>query len=442
MSVAFLRGKPKSAQALVEAIERAIGDGTLRRDDRLPPVRELADATGLAANTVASAYRTLNQRGVVVGRGRAGTFIAGRPPLVEAAAPLVPAGVRDLSLGSPDPALLPPLGEILRSIDPTPVLYGAPTLDDALAPWAARWATPENIPVERVAIVGGALDGVERVLSAHARTGDRVAVEDPGYAAVFDLLAALGLVAVPVPIDGEGMQPDALRRALRHGVAATVCTPRGQNPTGCALSAARQHELQAVLADHPEVVIIEDDHAGPVAGAPRRTLVTTDRAHWASIASVAKSLGPDLRLAFLAGDRVTLDRVEGRQQLGTGWVSHLLQRCVAAMLRDEADAGRLTVAAAHYAARRRALIEALAEHGVAAVGDSGLNVWVPVAAEEPVVTNLAQRGWWVRPGARFRIDTAPAVRITVATLEPAEIVRLAADIAAVTTQAGPRRRLG
>lgn len=430
MVPAFLRGQPRSARDLVDAIERAVATGTLRADDRLPPVRELADAAGLAPNTVAAAYRNLNRRGVVVGRGRAGTFIAARPPIATPAAHAVPAGVRDVSTGSPDPALLCPLRPALERIDTSIVLYGADPVDAALQPWAQRWAVPPGVTVPRCGIVGGALDGVERVLLTHCRAGDRVAVEDPAYASVLALLGALGLVALPVGIDDEGPRPERLRAALHQGATAAVVTPRAQNPTGAVLSEDRQAALLAVLAEHPDVLVIEDDHAGPVAGAPRRSIIDADRERWASIASVAKSLGPDLRVAFLAADPVTLDRVEGRQQLGTGWVSHLLQRTVLAMLTDPTTEDRLARAAAAYTARRRRLLDALADGGVAASGRSGLNVWVPVAAEGPVLGELTRRGWWARPGEPYRIASGPAVRVSVAALGDADLDELAADLLA------------
>lgn len=47
----FHPGKPISAAALVDTIERAVAEGVLRTDERLPPVRALAAATGLAPNT-------------------------------------------------------------------------------------------------------------------------------------------------------------------------------------------------------------------------------------------------------------------------------------------------------------------------------------------------------------------------------------------------------
>lgn len=61
-----------------EQLARAISDGTLVAGTRLPTVRRLAGDLGLAANTVARAYRELEQAGLLQTRGRAGTFAA--PP--------------------------------------------------------------------------------------------------------------------------------------------------------------------------------------------------------------------------------------------------------------------------------------------------------------------------------------------------------------------------
>lgn len=60
-----------------EAIRSQVDSGELAPGFRLPPVRALADSTGLAVNTVARAYKELEALGVVETRGRAGTFVAG-----------------------------------------------------------------------------------------------------------------------------------------------------------------------------------------------------------------------------------------------------------------------------------------------------------------------------------------------------------------------------
>jgi DNA-binding transcriptional MocR family regulator len=267
------------------------------------------------------------------------------------------------------------------------------------------------------------------VLQAHLRPGDRVAVEDPGYTGVLDLVPALGLVSEPVAIDDSGPLPESLARALRAGARAVVVTPRAQNPTGAALDEPRVRALRAVLEARPNVLLLEDDHAGSVAGAPARSLASRRRGPWAVVRSVSKSLGPDLRLAFLAGDATTVARIEGRQRLGVGWVSHVLQSLVLDLLSSKATEHLLADANKRYAERRNALTAALRSHGIAAHGRSGMNVWVPVPEELRTVQRLAGRGWSVRGGERYRLESGPALRLTTGRLRPDDAGRLAADLA-------------
>ncbi|TMB03589.1 MAG: aminotransferase class I/II-fold pyridoxal phosphate-dependent enzyme [Deltaproteobacteria bacterium] len=392
------------ARGIVTSVETAIRQGRLAAGTPLPTVRDLARALRVSPTTVAAAYRTLRARGLVHAQGRRGTRVSPRPPLpIRPVAP-APAHLRDLCL------------------------YGEPANRPALLALAGRQLEREGLPHDSLAIVGGALDGIERVLQAHLRPGDRVALEDPGYVAVFDLVAALGLVLEPVAIDDSGPLPDDLARALRTGVEAFIVTPRAQNPTGAAVDPARARELRAVLGKHPDVLVVEDDHAGPVAGAPAVS-VCHGRERWALVRSVSKSLGPDLRLAILAGDATTVARVEGRQSVGTGWVSHLLQDLVTTLWSDSATDRLLARAADTYATRRDALVRALAVHGIEAHGRSGLNVWVPVVEEAAIVAALAQAGWAVRAGERYRLKSGPAVRVTVAGLAPRDADRLAAALA-------------
>src|SRR6185436_14023264 len=110
----------------------------------------------------------------------------------------------------------------------------------------------DGIPADALAVTGGALDGIERSLQAHLRPGDRIAIEDPGYPGVIDLVAALGLVPEPLRLDDAGVVPAALAHALERRAAACIITPRAQNPTGAAFDAARAAELRRVLRKHPD----------------------------------------------------------------------------------------------------------------------------------------------------------------------------------------------
>jgi DNA-binding transcriptional MocR family regulator len=218
-----------------------------------------------------------------------------------------------------------------------------------------------------------------------------------------------------------------------------IVTPRGQNPTGAAFDVERAAALRAVLEQTPHVLVIEDDHLGEVAGSPLHTLAAR-RERWAAVRSVAKALGPDLRLAVLAGDQRTLARVEGRQQCGPGWVSHILQRLVLGLWQDPHVDELTARAAATYTARRERLLDALAREGVQASAVSGLNVWVPVEDETGVVGALSERGWVVAPGTPYRLAASPpAIRITIATLAEDECSRLAGDLADVCAPARSAR---
>ncbi len=422
----------RSAAGLVEEVEGAVAEGALTPGERLPSVRRLAAEAGVSPATVSAGLAELRRRGVVVTEPRRGTRIGARPPLPPPAQPMaVPAGASNVSLGNPDPALLPDLAAVLGRIEQPVRLYGeAPELPELLD--RARVALgADGVPGEHLCIVSGALDGIERVLSVRLRAGDRVAVEDPGYAALYDLLRAQGMNLEPVPLDERGMRPEGLRAALAAGASALVVTPRGQNPTGAALDGERARALRGVLAEHPAVMLVEDDHLGPVAGADLHTLAGAGP-RWAATRSVAKALGPDLRLAVLAGDEATIKRVRGRQLCGPGWVSHVLQRLVATLWADPATRERVASAREVYAERREHLLAALSDRGVLARARSGLNVWVEVPDEAATIAALLARGWVVAPGARYKLSSSTAaVRVTTAALAPEQAERLAEDLAAV-----------
>lgn len=86
---------------LHDTVVRGIAAGQLLPGQRLPTTRALAAHLGLAANTVAGAYRALEESGIIEGRGRAGTFVAlGEDPITSAARTIaIDAATRLLGLG-------------------------------------------------------------------------------------------------------------------------------------------------------------------------------------------------------------------------------------------------------------------------------------------------------------------------------------------------------
>lgn len=264
----------RRASEIAASVERGVGSGDLAPGHVLPPMRELASLLGVNPNTVAAAYRTLRERGVIETAGRRGSRVRSRPASTARGSLRIeaPPGVRDLGEGNPDPVLLPDIGEALADAAEAyarqPGMYGEVPVLPELSAFARAAMDADGVPAGPLAVTSGALDAIERVLSAHLKPGDPVAVEDPGWGGLLDLVPALGLRAVPVALDDEGPLPGDVERALRAGARALVVTGRAQNPTGAAVSGRRAEELRAVLAEYPGVLLIEDDHGHAIVDLP------------------------------------------------------------------------------------------------------------------------------------------------------------------------------
>jgi DNA-binding transcriptional MocR family regulator len=393
-----------SAASISASIETGIRNGDFYWGDPLPPVRSLADSLRVSPATVAKAYQDLRHRGIVETAGRRGTRVRARPAVATPRSALrlpVPHGVHDLSTGEPDIRWLPPFREHLAAVAESfgaPSGYAAAGIRPELVDAARPRLEADGVPVTQAAITvtSGTLDAIERLLSAHLRRGDAVAIEDPGWANLIDLVAALDLRAVPVAVDDEGPLPDALAAALTGGARAVVITARAQNPTGAAISGVRAADLGVVLSHHPEVLLIEDDHAAELAaGTPLHSLGAVTRA-WAFVRSASKPFGPDLRVAVVAGDETTIARVVGRMRIGAGWVSTVLQCLLLRLWRDEGVSAQITAAADSYERRRLALRALLSARAC--------RPRVPRASTSgyPYPTRPAPSGPCARPATRSR----------------------------------------
>ncbi|MEU6861493.1 aminotransferase class I/II-fold pyridoxal phosphate-dependent enzyme [Glycomyces sp. NPDC046736] len=424
-----------AANEIAASVESGVRSGHLAPGRTLPPVRKLAADLGVAAGTVASAYRRLRERGVVETGGRAGTFIRQRSAFTPVGTLTVPDGVQDLVSGEPDPELLPDLADLKPRVEISHGNYrdGGPCpelLDLARDRFAADGVHGE------LTVTSGALDAFERGLAARLEPGDTVAVEEPTWSNGRDLLLSAGYQVVPVAIDGEGPVPDDLDAALAAGARACIITARGQNPTGAAVSAERAAALREVIAVHPGVFVVEDDHWGELSRLPLHSVADAAE-HWLFVRSTSKPYGPDLRCAVIAADPDTKARLQGRMALGHGWVSGILQHFVIAAWNDDAVTAQVARAGQIYDERQGALRDALAAHGIEVWGRSGLNVWIPVADETAAVVSLRDAGYAVAPGRAFSLHGAQGIRICTSRLDPAAAPAVAEAVARASGPASP-----
>ncbi|MEU4647038.1 PLP-dependent aminotransferase family protein [Nocardia fluminea] len=442
----------RTAAGIAAAIGRRIRSGTLAPGTRLPTVREVARELRVSPATVSQAWRALAATGAITARGRAGTFVGaeqgapiGRYQRLHS--PSDNAFRLDLSRGTPDPALLPDLAAALHALsrDTAPGDLSAHYLGEAVLPALAETLRADWPWVcERLTVLDGALDAVDRILSAHVRFGDPVIVEDPCFPPFLDLLARLGGRPIAVRLDESGFRPEEFARAF-HGPAprAVILQPRAHNPTGASLSAARVRELAALLDAHP-ALIIEDDHSAGIATTPLRSLAARFPERGVYIRSYSKSHGADLRLAVAGGPAALLDPVVERRMLGPGWSSRLLQRVLLTMLHEAGAQATVMGARVEYRRRATVLRRALARHDVVVAAGDGINVWLPVSDENAAMISLAAAGIKAAPGGPFEAGERPVsdhLRLTLGALGETDIAWLATELATAACAAPTYRRI-
>jgi DNA-binding transcriptional MocR family regulator len=440
----------RSARGIAAAVSRLITAGKLPAGGRLPTVREVARELAVSPTTVSEAWRSLTRAGAIRTRGRSGTFVATGEPArpgwrySQLGNPVATVS-RDLSTGVPDHALLPDLTDALKRIGDgrlTSSYLDAPVLIGLEEVLRERWPfRPETLTV-----VDGALDALDRIIGAVVRFGDHVVVENPAFPPLLDLLQAVGATVAGVPLDDDGPVPAALREVLAGRPAVAVfLQPRAHNPTGVSIPPDRAAELAAVLRDFPDVLVVEDDHAGDIATAPPVSLGRHLPERTVHVAGFSKSHGPDLRLAAIGGSATVLDRLAGRRLLGPGWSSRLLQGVLLDLLTDQAAVAQVRTAREAYRERRTALLDALRERGATATAADGINLWLAVDDQQNAMVALAAHGIAVAPGAPFGVTALATdhVRVTaglVADGHPGLADALAAAAALDSRGSGARTR--
>ncbi|MFI0899230.1 PLP-dependent aminotransferase family protein [Streptomyces sp. NPDC020983] len=365
--------EPLRAQ-LEHGLRAAIRTGRLRVGERLPSSREMARTLRLSRGLVQECYAQLQAEGYLVTRPGSATRVAAgnaqAPAAVrERAAP--PRLVADFRAGVPDLGAFPvqdwiwATREAARAIPSSALDYGDPRgsaeLREVLAGYLRRVRAAAADP-EHLVVCNGYAQGLALALRVLAGTGVRtVAFEDPGSpAAVRAAAAAAGLHAVPVPVDEHGLDVTALEAT---GARAVVVTPAHQWPTGVVLAPERRLAL-AGWARRRDAVVVEDDYdsefrydrepVGALQGlAPDRVL---------AIGTVSKTLAPALRIGWVLCPPALTGALTGHKDLSDRGTATLDQLALARLIASGRFDRHLRRMRVRYAARRAALLDALAAH--------------------------------------------------------------------------------
>jgi GntR family transcriptional regulator / MocR family aminotransferase len=403
---------------LAEQFRAAIRDGRLQAGHRLPSTRDLAKDLSVSRSVAQAAYDQLHAEGWIEGRTGAGTFVTD-------VAPLQPA-VRRHAARQPDPGeklltLRPGIPYIAPHPDPgwrrawravstqaPPRGYdeaaGLPALREALAEHVGRVrgiaCGPENLLV-----TNGTMHGLRLLLAVTRQSGDRIAIEDPGYVNAVVAAREHRLDIVDVPVDEDGLQVSE----LTDDVPAAYVTPSHQYPLGGRLPVARRNELIR-WARRTGAMLIEDDYDSEFRYdvAPLPALAQLDLDRVVHLGTLSKTLSPSLRLGWLVASDSMIEQLADFRAESGDWPGWPMQAALLAMLRD----GYLDQAVRRgrrlYADRRIHTCTVLAPYGQIIGQDAGLHITLLLpdyVDDRQVAADALKAGVGIAPLSEYRRST-------------------------------------
>jgi GntR family transcriptional regulator/MocR family aminotransferase len=451
---------PASSSPLFVQISQAfagdIARGRLRPGDALPGSRTLADTLGVHRSTVVAAYAELVAQGWVDAKRGSATVVAtaspepkprrfsSKPgdrnnlprvagfavqePLVKhARLASVPRGAFRLWGGEPDLRLMNVdlLGRAYRRVmrlrgrsllEYSGHYNGQPDLRRAISDLVS---TTRGIAADdnSVFVTRGSQMALDLVARSLLEPGSVVVMEALGYQNAAHVFRRAGANIVPIPVDRYGIDVQAVASLCRDTrVRLVYLTPHHQYPTTVTLAPTRRLALLD-LARRERIAIVEDDYDQEFHydGRPVLPLASNDPAgNVIYVGTLAKSLAPGLRLAFVVAPRRLIERMETERALVDRQGDAVLECAVAELLDDGEVQRHVRRMRRVYHARRDAFCAAL-DHDLAKVVQyrrppGGLQVWVNV---DPAVNlelwqrRAMDRGVFFHIGREFALDGSP-----------------------------------
>lgn len=464
------------ADQMVAQLAGLIQDGQMPYGTRLPSIRKLAADLRVSSATVVAAYDRLVARGLIESRAASGFFVSSqrqRPHPLAAPAPdqerldavwlMRRVLQRQEGMLQAGGGFLP--DEWLEDMLSTRLLaamarkgkraFVTPGSAEGYAPLRSHLSVKlglSGIPAaaEQILLTFGATQGIDLIGRTLLVPGDTVAVEEPGYFALFAQLRAHGAKLVPVPRLADGPDLAALAHVCAtHHPKLFFTQTLLHNPTGSSTDPATAFRLLQ-LAEQHNLLVVEDDIYGDLyPGSNPVHLAQVDRLQRVIyLGSFSKVLSPNIRVGFIAAAHHFIERFLEQKLLSVLSTSEFDERLVYEILTAGNYRKHVERVKAKLPRQRIAVSRGLIAAGLRPMpnSESGLFVWAELPAgvdAETLVRDAAEHGFLLAPGAVFflRPDPCPWLRFNVATANDARLFSyLRERIAALQTQAGQARR--
>ncbi|AYG82514.1 2-aminoadipate transaminase [Streptomyces hundungensis] len=303
--------------------------------------------------------------------------------------------VVSLAGGMPSPEALPVkvmgtvLGEVLERYGADALQYGSAQGEAGLRERICQVMAAEGIAAtpDEVMVTVGSQQALDLVTRIFVDPGDTVVAEAPTYVTALSTFAAHQARVVQVPVDHDGVVPQALEETFAllaaEGRPAKFfyTVPTFHNPTGVVLSAARRPEVLEICR-RAGVLVLEDNPYGLLhfGDRPERALRADDPDGVVYLGSFSKTLAPGLRVGWVLAPRGIMDKLVLAAESAMLSHSLLAQRAVDHYLSTQSWQSHLTAARDTYRERRDAMLHeltALMPHGVHwTVPQGGFFVWM------------------------------------------------------------------
>ncbi|MFE4196683.1 aminotransferase class I/II-fold pyridoxal phosphate-dependent enzyme [Paenarthrobacter sp. NPDC056912] len=432
----------QTAEAIASSLAGMILDGELKPGKQLPTLRSLSKTAKVPLHFLADAWSVLRDRGLIVTRGRGGSFVADphhpKTPdggILTAAAPRFPGWQQtDLVSGQADLSLQLDLRDALLAGLDTDNLHDI-RRDQVTVPLREALERTWPFPAQEFSTAGGGTEAVLLSIEAAAPPGSVVAIDEPVIPGIADTMRDLGITPIGVACDTEGPIPASLLAALEQHPTAFVYQPSGPFGRNHAVTQRRANELAALLAE-TETWIIEDDSLGPLAEDDSVSMGALLPDRVLRVRSYCKAYGIDLRTSALGGSAELIKRARAARSHGIAVNSRILQNALAYLIDGEATTLAIQAARRAYSRRRRNLLEALDAEGLTAeASPEGLMVWVEVADETRALLDLAAHGIVLGEGRRAFLEGTTRGYLRIAVTHLPDDSRLIAELAGTIRQA-------
>ncbi|MDD2056676.1 PLP-dependent aminotransferase family protein [Pseudomonas sp. GD03860] len=392
-------------QRIQRALRGLILDGALDPGLKLPATRALAQALGMARDTVENAYVQLHRDGFIERRKGSGSYVsqtlgmelrgaARRRIRRQDAPPPLPAAAEGLSLrgrvihasggvsdqqaikafatGLPETRSFPTdvwerlqrqamrdhRGHVLLHGDP----QGAESLRNAIAVYL-NLERGAKVSPEQILVLSSTRQALYLCAQLLVDADKPILMENPGYFGAWKAFEAAQARVVPVDVDAQGIRTDLLV-ADRSGARCVYVTPSHQYPTGATMSLERRLELINWAADGSKW-IIEDDYDSEFHydGLPTACVQGLDAAsRTLYIGTFSKTLYPGLRMGYMVLPAELVKPFAHARSIIDGHTPQILQLTLARFMEDGHYNAHVRAMRKLYATRRMAMLDAIDTH--------------------------------------------------------------------------------